>query len=283
MFTALTLEQDDVVHSFEVPDQHHGRAHTETNDDGVLQIFVPLEPVAQKTAFLSALPKRLLAWIMSSEDDPVELTDLDTTAISNVITVLLADKSGLEFLLQEMGISNVNFEDDVDDISSSSDGAATPSSSSSSEPQISPSTPNRPSPQRLSSNRLGSPQISHEITHSNFAQASFRNNNNSVQLAFRPRTESEESSQLEIPPAHVDSEYRRVLDITIDLADAVSLPNSGASYTTRSGEGNTPQLQYTSQTELNCKIGAAGELFVSSTCQVDPYLHTPLTQDCLGF
>lgn len=268
--TTLTIRIDGHNVTQEVD---RGEIHID-NTDG-LDIYVPHNEDQRHRTYLSALPKRLLHWIMT---DPVTNTckDIDNSAVGFVQGLLSARLSGVNYYLEEQGIGDVSIpeqieqEPDIEDTLSYAV-ASTPTA-------VGPSTPLRASSplsddSDSESGFLGqetpatdpasfsSPSPGLARSRPSFAREHLLPDPFAAPATGQPRTIPREYCALLLQVASA-AKRSRVLSGPFDLSDLSSALFDD--HVTNNRTFNEYDLFGTviSQFERDKRVGAAGELFV---------------------
>lgn len=258
----LHLAQDGIAHEVE------GQAkRLHIDDSSGLRIYVPADKDDQDGAFAKALPERLFQWLMTI---PVtnfsEASQAGTTA---AMAIIATPRSKLTSALEDCGIMAIDVEN-VDEVagqdSDSGEPVTTPTNVSDDSTTSSDSVPGE----------FDTPASSIETPQRSSAFVSEMNG--VFSLPMHPRTSSDpfaSPSRSPIPtrsmPTHTpfdDPNYVALLSMVIAAGRRDRIPTRSASsvsqniLTTRNGFDL--DVRGATQFERDCKIGAAGELYVSS-------------------
>ncbi|RBR21218.1 hypothetical protein FVER53590_29016 [Fusarium verticillioides] len=96
-----------------VPDSQLSKAHI-AKPDGILTIYVPMDPATQDVCFRSVLPRKLATWIMQdpeSSDRPY----VDIEMVNALTAILASETTSLDEILDELGIARISYDGLIDD------------------------------------------------------------------------------------------------------------------------------------------------------------------------
>ncbi|KAF5556276.1 hypothetical protein FNAPI_5799 [Fusarium napiforme] len=110
IFTRFILQQNGQTF---VPDSQLSKAHI-SEADGILTIYVPMDPASQDVCFRSVLPRKLATWIMQdpeSSDKP----HVDIEMVNALTAILASETTSLDEILDELGIARISYDGLSDD------------------------------------------------------------------------------------------------------------------------------------------------------------------------
>ncbi|KAF5639430.1 uncharacterized protein FTJAE_4767 [Fusarium tjaetaba] len=110
IFTRFILQQNGQTF---VPDSQLSKAHI-AEADGILTIYVPMDPASQDVCFRSVLPRKLATWIMQdpeSSDKP----HVDIEMVNALTVILASETTSLDEILDELGIARISYDGLSDD------------------------------------------------------------------------------------------------------------------------------------------------------------------------
>lgn len=254
LFLQHSLSQDGLSHTVEGGSMN---VHLH-EEDSTLKIYLPRKRASRKLAVRKHLPERILQWLMTDEDSNIqhEMTDKAVLAIKDVWNAPLEK---LSTTLEECGIIPISYIANLDkcpeEISTDTDS----DDGSDSEVLETPAS-------TLDRMRYG-PQGTYSGRNSSESLTSNETENESIALPVRLSARSRPATSLEELPAH-DVHYVRVLETVIASARTSTIPdrNRNQPSTARRESSN---IYGSDQFERDCKVGAAGELFVSNVFLLD--------------
>lgn len=213
-----------------------------------LKVYLPCEPDHQDRAFNMCLPKRILQWLMTdahtqicknpSEEAIIAATDIWNTPLSTLPQAL--DKCGIR------KIDTLDIDAHNEYLSTNADSHDGNSSRVMDTPPSAPDTMHHESPATYS--RTISP------AHSDGTE------NESNYLPVRLAAQSRPATPLEEFLSH-DTHYVRILGRVIASARTSTIPNRNENQGNTAWRGSS-NIYGSDQFERDCKVGAAGELFV---------------------
>lgn len=283
MVTQLHLSQDgvDVV----VEKQHGIAVHVHESPEG-LRIYIPKDKRDRGACFQTKLPQRLCEWLMT--DPTTQLVDkISDEAIRLVLSVLNAAPYSLSGILSQCGITTIDLppdegeygveedsDDDLDGDSDPSEELSEPMGADTTEPSA--SMPGRPSSEEWPSDadrnessesdedHLTTPSTAEHAT--TVAHGAAGHNYDRLLATIRRPVPSDMG---------MDIEYLAMLTKSVTAARRAEFPSRGPfnmslvqaaiSEVADNGDGlDTPlRLRSANRIERDCKVGAAGELYVS--------------------
>ncbi|RWA07221.1 hypothetical protein EKO27_g7884 [Xylaria grammica] len=245
----LQLSQDDKLHLVESKKNH---VHIDENDSG-LKIYVPRNKDDQKYMINKFLPEKLFQWMMRHPVTQIS-GGVGKDGVGATRDILLAPCSRMAEALDDNGIATINIEniENIDENVPELESPTTPVSTEGS--QLSPRE------------AADTPLSSIESTHSGSETviASIRTRYPStpriISIAESPSTPGRNTV--------TDRQYVVILDKVITTAGHRDFPSKGESpaaqidYSPPNPDIVDLGLRSTSRIERQCKIGAAGELYV---------------------
>lgn len=305
-------EVDEITSTLQINQSDHShtatlstaREHIDDSAENAVIIFVPRDRRAQEICFGSVLPRKFASWLMRH---PIS-GNVDADLVTALTSVFASDRCGVDEILDDQGIIQVEFEDDEDEEDDDEENGGyeqeEPTADQTQEIDDVPSELNltpthsfqtgRSSPHTAS---LGfDPQASLvETTVETVAQLS----NTSHQSRPSPVLHSPQRDSPPRPQAHAslssghtfsaaqaaeDARYLSILENVIQAARRANFPSGGAfdlhdlrdalpggysdAYEGFDGLDVLNRFRSTSQQERDKKIGAAGELYVSGTVRL---------------
>lgn len=232
------------------------------DDESELKINVTNNEVDQEGCFNSKLPRRLAQWILSEPGVP-SFDNPPATMVHAIQSVLAVSRRALPTVLDELGIIDIELEDDVEEIPlaprspviahvsppSSGDLVATPQSAEDGEfidlgndthlsPNIAPTRPRSASRRRASSK--------------------------TSTVSAADRRTSSVTPGIDLSASMVNA-YRRLLLRVVENSHHAVIPFYGSrtDEPQRTSEGDTYNLRLYTKIERDKRVGAAGELWVS--------------------
>lgn len=216
-----------------------------------LTVYLPCERAPQEHAFRISLPERLLRWLMTDEKTLI-YKETSGEAILAVTNIMATPLSTLSEALDKAGIRTIDTPDldaNTEENSPETDSYDDDNSVVVDTPPSAPDTARRDG----SSTRFGS------NSSESFTPEGIENESNTPPVRLtaqsRPATSAEESVARDIL-------YVRVLGRVIASARTSSIPDRNANQANAALRGSS-SIYGSDQFERDCKVGAAGELFVS--------------------
>lgn len=262
----LSLSQDGVPHKA-LGDSMTMHLHEEGPD---LTIYLPRGNTDQQYAFNKHLPERLLQWLMTEKDSqiPQEVSDQAVIAMMSVWNTPLAKLPGA---LSDRGIIEIdtpNIDPIIEESSSDSEsdiGSRNPAgdwAGSASATQINDGNlDSRSEVVHTPPSAPDTPQNDFEVTHTSSSSSPSIRHGEPISLPTRLATPDSAATQS-------NPEYVNVLESVIASAATSTIPGRYEEGTRRnprtSAWRGASRIRGETQFETDCKIGAAGELFVSS-------------------
>ncbi|KAI0385044.1 hypothetical protein F5Y04DRAFT_204258 [Hypomontagnella monticulosa] len=264
----LQLSQDGVLHTVE---SSKTTLHINEDHSG-LKIYIPRDEDDQEYMFTKFLPRRLFEWMMRHPTTQIS-ENIPIDGVNALRDVLLAPRSRIAAALEDNGIVRVDVKDMDEDIPS----PEPPTLARRVADSVSEiaTTEHEDAEQEIVGTPISSVQSSPIRSQSAFASS--RSGSHGL---LRP-TPTEEYRSTPPPPSPVptlatptrntthDPRYVAVLDKVITAARRRTLPSHG-SFDMSQMYANLPNvgdsvdlgLRSSSQIERDCKVGAAGELYV---------------------
>jgi hypothetical protein len=253
------LVQDDESFSLE------GKKYTVYITEGgeKAKIYIPQSRDDQDYTFGTILPRKLFEWMMT--DPSTQICDaLNTHGVEITNYVLSAPRSRLVDTLEEHGIAAISTENhDVDD-DAATDAVNTPVSSTSDTLDVVSASTAMRSALHARQVRTGLGPLSEE-----FAS---RDASASLDGIFMPQL------------SHDDPQYLVLLSHAIAHGHRGSIPSNTHRAPRYSREdGNRITLSPTNQLDRDCKIGAAGELYVCSSKRSTTFIFVLMFRRSLSY
>lgn len=254
LFLQHSLSQDGISHKAEGVSMN-----VHLHEEGsTLKIYLPRKIASQQLAVSKHLPERILQWLMTEKESNIQhkMTDKAVLAIKDVWNAPLEK---LSTTLDECGIipipSTANLDEYPEEISSDT-GSDNDNNSEVLETAASD----------LDRMRYAPPGTYAASNSSEFLTSN-ETENESIALPVRLSARSRPATSLEELPAH-DTHYVHVLGKVIASARTSTIPdrNENRPSTARRESSN---IYGSDQFERDCKVGAAGELFVSKWFPLD--------------
>ncbi|KAG6355673.1 hypothetical protein INS49_003636 [Diaporthe citri] len=245
IFLELSLSQDGSSHNAQ-----GGSLNVHLHEHGSdLKVYLPRRKSSQQFAFSKHLPERILQWLMTDAGSQIR-HETSFKAVSAIKDVWNAPLEMLSTTLDESGImqiSTLNVDEHIEELSSDTDSDGddsevvdTPASVSDTMPVDSPGT---------SSGSDSSESVTSDGTANESRTLPVR-----LAARSRPDTPLEELSIR-------DTHYLNVLGRVIASARTSIIPDRNANQPNRAVRGSS-NIYGLDQFERDCKVGAAGELFV---------------------
>lgn len=222
-----------------------------------LTVYLPRRKVPQQHAFNKHLPERLLQWLMTEEESQIrrETSEKAVLAIKDVWNTPLPT---LPTALEECGIitiSTPNIDPEIEESSSETD------SNDDDESEVVDLPASAQGTRRQNSSDTYSGSDSRESFTPDGTE------NESSTLPVRLAAQSRPATPLEVLPTR-DTHYIRVLGRVIISARTSTIPDRNENQTNTGGRGSS-NISGSDQFERDCKVGAAGELFVGHFVPLD--------------
>lgn len=219
-------------------------------EDSNLTVYLPRRKISQQHAFKIHLPERLLQWLMTEEGSQIR-RETSAKAVSVMKDVWSTPLATLSTTLEECGIITIktpNIDPEIEEYSSETD---------SDDDDVSEAVDTAAAAQgRMRQN--SSHTYSGSGSRESFTPDATENESSTlpVRLAAhsRPSTPSEEFQTR-------DTHYVRVLGRVITSARTSTIPDRNEIQTNTGWRGSS-NIYGSDQFERDCKVGAAGELFV---------------------
>ncbi|KAL2282176.1 hypothetical protein FJTKL_11005 [Diaporthe vaccinii] len=242
----LSLSQDGKSHK-----ALGGSMNMHLHEEGPnLTAYLPHRKVPQKHAFKKHLPERLLQWLMTEEESQIrrEMSREAVIAMKDVWNTPLAT---LPTTLEECGIitiSTPNIDPEIEESSSETD----------SDDDEDSEVVSTPAPAQGTMRQNTSDTYSGSNSRESFTPDDTENESNT--LPVRLAAQSRPAAPLEELLTR-DTHYFRVLGRVITSARTSTIPDRNENQS-NTGSRGTSNIHGSDQFERDCKVGAAGELFV---------------------
>lgn len=284
----LVLKQDNVQHTVE------GKIQTLHIDESnlKLKVYIPQNKDDQEYIFTNLLSRRLFEWMMEDRMTHIsgEISDIIRDGVNATRDVMLAPRSRLNRALDDNGIATIDTANTDDKGPFESDSPETTpvrviergneAAVSVSDLVLTPATSNAGLPPDRSESPLPSesgllpPNV--RIVAIRSALSSSRGDSPNRPVSISPPGTPRDA--VPRPDMLARQGYVALLDKVIELGRRNALPRDGAldrdllRSSLRRGAGSSDWgLSYLPQMERDCKVGAAGELYVSITLPYIPF------------
>lgn len=215
-----------------------------------IKLYLPQKEVPRQSAFSKHVPERILQWLMTDENSQIR-NDTSDKAVSAIKDVWNAPLEELPTTLDECGIMAINtrnLDTTSEETPSDSDSDDGDESEDEDTSASSPGTMRVDSPGN-SSGSISVQAFTPDGTEHESATLSVR-----LAARSRPATPLEEFSTR-------DTHYVNVLGRVIARARTTTIPDRNANQPSTVWGGSS-NIHGSDQFERDCKVGAAGELFV---------------------
>lgn len=241
-------------------------------DQSGLKVYIPRNKDDQEYTYTNFLSRKLFQWMMTHPITQIS-EGVSKDGVNATRDILLAPRSRITTALEDNGIATINIANIDEDIPESE--SLTPRPAGYECARGSTADIQEDSEEEIIGTPISSVEIPPPRSHDSFASSRIRYSGLSRPISLRedhftPSVPSRTPSPL-TPTRNVtpDQPYVAVLDTIIIAARRGTIPSHGA-FGMGQIYANLPNpeglvdlgLQFSNQIERNCKIGAAGELYV---------------------